>query len=921
MKKLLLLARRSFSAGGLLIAFFAAQKMTAQSLVFAKNLGFMATDLNTAVDSSGAIFLAGTAAVGTDVDPGPLEKKLEGPTGKKVGFVCRFSPAGQLDWAVSLGDAASDVTIPFAGGDALKMGQKGRLHVAFQSFNAMKMYPGGLDAKGLVGSGGPVVVTLNAADGSLVSVFDMWTSQTNAPILPREFNDFCPLPSGKVAVCGAFRGLIHGGPNESYLYNSNPSLNGWMFVFDPSDLTKTVGASVGAANYKERFTGVGFGAGGRIVLGGEYTGTFDANPAFPAENFLNLFASQGSQDAFILVLDSTLKYQTAYDLPASSSGRYQIESAASGWSVFGPDLNQGVSELIDPQGGESNYLAHPEAEPPSTALQIEPVKNAVDGANFYQIGGKKVALNGSDRIRMNLKKSSTTGETIWQTSIDGASLNFEGTSLGASADGKTIAIVGFFDGSMDFDPSSKTNVLTAPTGEKRAFLLKFSDPCPDLRLHFLENVGVSCAEKGRVKAGATGGEAPYFFEWQTQPPVFDSVFETSTGGYFGLKMTDSTGCERRTEVFVSQPASLDPTLFDARASLFSLGEFRPGFEQVLFAAAQNPFCQSKNGELRLALDPKMTFLFADPAPDFLVADTLVWLFDSLRADISKVVKVRVRLEATAVLGDSVCVRAEVRPTDLEPKNNVFELKELIIGSFDPNDIAASPAGVCAENAVLPNQKMTYRIRFQNTGTASAINVRVLDTLPKSLDLQTLRIVSASHAMGVERPDSSVLAFVFDEIHLPDSFSNEAASHGFVIFELAQKPNLPNGERIENRAAIYFDFNAPVLTNTIFQTVRAILPTCPTVSTGDFLSEKMDFSVAPNPLGASDFLKIELEDDDFFGPFRVEILTLGGQLFSVFEKEKTTARQLFEIEKGLPNGAFFVRGFMEKCAGQKQVLRF
>ncbi len=91
---------------------------------------------------------------------------------------------------------------------------------------------------------------------------------------------------------------------------------------------------------------------------------------------------------------------------------------------------------------------------------------------------------------------------------------------------------------------------------------------------------------------------------------------------------------------------------------------------------------------------------------------------------------------------------------------------------------------------------------------------------------------------------------------------------------------------------------------------------------DFLAAKNGlFEISPNPLGPSDCLKFELEDAAFFGPFSIQIFTLDGRLFSIFEMEKTGVQQLFEIEKGLPSGPFFIRLLTEKGAGQKLVLRY
>jgi Secretion system C-terminal sorting domain len=48
-------------------------------------------------------------------------------------------------------------------------------------------------------------------------------------------------------------------------------------------------------------------------------------------------------------------------------------------------------------------------------------------------------------------------------------------------------------------------------------------------------------------------------------------------------------------------------------------------------------------------------------------------------------------------------------------------------------------------------------------------------------------------------------------HNPSLGSNEPASHGFVKFTIDRRANLGIGDSITNRAAIYFDFNAPIIT--------------------------------------------------------------------------------------------------------------
>lgn len=140
------------------------------------------------------------------------------------------------------------------------------------------------------------------------------------------------------------------------------------------------------------------------------------------------------------------------------------------------------------------------------------------------------------------------------------------------------------------------------------------------------------------------------------------------------------------------------------------------------------------------------------------------------------------------------------------------------GSFDPNDKQAFPVGATSNRFIEPGTELEYLLRFQNTGSDTAFNVVLLDTLPAELDPGTLRMGVSSHKYSFELLDGSVLKVSFADIMLPDSNVNEPASHGFVRFRIGQQEGLANGTLLENSAAIYFDFNEPVITNTVFHTI-------------------------------------------------------------------------------------------------------
>ena len=149
--------------------------------------------------------------------------------------------------------------------------------------------------------------------------------------------------------------------------------------------------------------------------------------------------------------------------------------------------------------------------------------------------------------------------------------------------------------------------------------------------------------------------------------------------------------------------------------------------------------------------------------------------------------------------------------DAEPFTDI-DCRE-IIGSYDPNDKQGLPLGYGAEHLIEPGTELTYLIRFQNTGTDTAFLIEVRDTLSPWLDPTTVQTGAASHDFTWNMRGGNALSFRFENILLPDSNVNEPGSHGFIQFRVKPKNNAPLGTLIENSASIYFDFNAPVLTNT------------------------------------------------------------------------------------------------------------
>jgi len=157
--------------------------------------------------------------------------------------------------------------------------------------------------------------------------------------------------------------------------------------------------------------------------------------------------------------------------------------------------------------------------------------------------------------------------------------------------------------------------------------------------------------------------------------------------------------------------------------------------------------------------------------------------------------------------------------DYTPWNNYQNWQETVIGSYDPNFKEVFPAGLGTEGSISINDSvLDYVLHFQNTGSYYAENIELIDTLSSNLDWTTLRPGYSNHTYTSELSETGVLKFTFRNIHLVWEAQNEVNSNAMVTYSIKQKKNLPIGTKIQNTAAIFFDFNAPVMTNTTLNTI-------------------------------------------------------------------------------------------------------
>lgn len=240
------------------------------------------------------------------------------------------------------------------------------------------------------------------------------------------------------------------------------------------------------------------------------------------------------------------------------------------------------------------------------------------------------------------------------------------------------------------------------------------------------------------------------------------------------------------------------------------------------------------------------------------------------------------------IGSIYCISAAIQgnsTADCDTSNNVSQDCHALIGSYDPNDkriASVQQQGQWSDlEEIDSTDVLRYTIRFQNTGSDTAYAVRIQDTLSPLLDHASLNPGASSHPYQyVQLGDVAV--FEFNDIALVDSATNPLLSQGFIRFSIAQRPGNSVGTQIENEAAIYFDFNAPIITNVAIAEIPI-----PTVGISDPLN---GLKVYPNP--GQDGFTVWMENVDGES---IELMDLSGKLLRTVplkgEQTKVDTRDL------------------------------
>ncbi len=266
---------------------------------------------------------------------------------------------------------------------------------------------------------------------------------------------------------------------------------------------------------------------------------------------------------------------------------------------------------------------------------------------------------------------------------------------------------------------------------------------------------------------------------------------------------------------------------DLEVVVVPLEQARPGFETDYAVKIKNKGNQQASGSVTLNFqDEYMTYNTSSPVAS-IINDELTWQFNNLNPFQTEEFEFTVTMNVPngtpfPLVGGEVLDFAAVvtgSGTDAMPADNTMTLLQTVVNSFDPNDKTCLEGKQISEFQV--GEYVHYMIRFENLGTASAVNIVVKDQIDTTkFDMSTFVPLGGSHDYYVRTVgDGNTVEFIHENIFLD---FNDAANDGYVLFKIKTLPTLVDGDTFSNDAEIFFDFNAPIVTNNETTTVNNIL---------------------------------------------------------------------------------------------------
>ena len=421
---------------------------------------------------------------------------------------------------------------------------------------------------------------------------------------------------------------------------------------------------------------------------------------------------------------------------------------------------------------------------------------------------------------------------------------------------------------------------------------------PNLKLSFTDGTNT-----GNLIPDTSGA---YQFDVQAGTQTFTPTLENPA--YFNISPTSSS---------VTFPTTTSPFIQDfcitangvhndLEVALSPILRARPGFDATYKIIYKNKGTVTQSGTVNLAFDDsRLDFVSAVPTTSSQTTNSLSWSFSNLlpfeTREISVTLNVNSPTETPAVNNGDVLnyVVTIVGAADETPSDNTSTLNQAVVNALDPNDKTCVEGTTISPSMI--GQYVHYVIGFENDGTANAQNIVVKDMIDTAkFDISTLIPLSGSASYTTRITNTNKVEFVFQNINLPFAAGTNT---GYVAFKIKTMPTLLVGNTFSNSANIYFDYNAPIVTNTATTTIA-------TLGTEDFDFGSL-FTLSPVP--AKNSLTISTKQDVMMRS--VSIYNTLGQLVQV----NTNPNETIDVS-GLQSGSYFIRISSDKGSASGKFIK-